>query len=58
LNYIIRKVSRDTKEPYLGISCTQAGIPTGKTYTDYNEALADASKLQSVNPVGFEVVSI
>ncbi len=58
MTYIIRKVCRDTKEPYTGISCTQAGIPEGKTYTDYNEALSDADKLSSVNPVGFEVVSI
>ena len=58
MTYIIRKVSRNTKEPYIGISCTQAGIPTGKTYTDYNEALTHAGKLSAVNPVGFEVVSI
>lgn len=58
MKYIIRKLSRDTLQPYSGVSCDIAGVPEGKVYEDHKEAIADAAKLAIANPVGFEVVSI
>ncbi len=45
-------------QAYAGVSCNVAGVPEGKIYEDYDDAVADAAKLSSVNPVGFEVIEV
>lgn len=42
--------------PYDGVSCVKAGVVAGKTYNNLQEAIDDAKKLASVNPIGFDVV--
>lgn len=54
-NFIIVKSSRKGGFPYQGPSCIQAEVEPGKIYTDVDEAIADAKKLDKVNPVGFFV---
>jgi hypothetical protein len=53
--WIIVKKSRDSDLPYRGITCDMAGIEPGQYYSNKKEAVADAEKLSSFNPVGFKV---
>jgi hypothetical protein len=57
--YVINKSSRlMTTEPYSGPACDSAGVPQGKIYENWNDAVKDAQKLTEVNPVGFVVVPL
>jgi len=41
---------------YYGPSCQGIGVPRGKIYDSYLEAINDASLLQAYNPVGWDVL--
>ena len=57
--YRIVKLSRlPAMRPYAGISCQQAGIVSGQTYATLDEAITDATKLNAVNPVGWQIVDV
>lgn len=56
LHWFIRKKDSDSKSPYTGPSCFDAGVNPGRWYEDEADARQDAAKLSSVNPVGFDVV--
>lgn len=59
ITYILRKVSRSGTSPYAGPSCENAGVPPGKVYTSYNEALVDCQLLNAFgSPVGFSLITL
>lgn len=57
LKWIINKSTRAVSPwPYSGPTCISAGVPQGKIYENWKEAVADAMKLSECNMVGFVVV--
>lgn len=56
--YIIVKSSRGGTSPYIGPACVSASVEPGKMYADKTSAYADVKKLETVNPVGFDVVEV
>ena len=57
--YVIAKSSRTPhSEGYSGPACENAGVPSGKVYTDLLEAIEDSNKLARANPIGFFVYEI
>lgn len=61
--YIIMKKTRAVENPtrldaYSGPACEGAGVERGRVYTSEQEALDDAERMSSVNPVGFVVIPL
>lgn len=57
MKYVIMKASRYYRggPGYMGPTCDMAGVAPARIYNSYEDAMADAKRLNAYNPVGFLV---